>query len=429
MRENGCKAANGSTQKSCDSGTLKCPKCPHFYKKRKEDLTYHLAKHHAPQDKKLSTVCTVCLEEFPIFYSLQQHKRLKHGTFTKVGTKSSGSLKEVLESEELDKNNEQLQQELSACQHFFDNTEMDNERHRVFNFKLAKLDPIEINEKLKEVFEKFNCAAKINLSLGFIFRNVDADEYRYFYAHENNTFFEKSHLLCSKGDVVSLQDRVEKMDFIETCAQERANKKWRCALTTNVTIFCALLNNIPMGCLDAVIPEQLLRRRVVNCLVTKGYGKTYKDYICMFRAVAVHLYGSAELETNAAKLFSDFLHESGHDAINFRGVSMDHLVFVENAIKHNIFIYDIDIEDGDFEGELARKSIEMYENNINLLRYNNHICYVDDINTFFKRFRCPIYEFFIKRAGNLHRHVKSCKDRIQRVYPKECLNFERNFVR
>ena len=97
---------------------------------------------------------------------------------------------------------------------------------------------------------------------------------------------------------------------------------------------------------------------------------------------------------------------------------MDHLVFVENAIKHNIFIYDIDIEDGDFVGELARRSIETYENNINLLRYNNHICYLDDINTFFKRFRCPNCDTFIKRAGNFHRHVKSCKDRIQHIYPK-----------
>ena len=352
------------------------------------------------------------------FYSLQHYKRRKHGTSTKVGTKSSGSLKEVLESEELDRNNEQLQQELSACQHFFDNTELENGRHRVFNFKLSRVDPSKISEKLKEVFEKLNCAAKINLSLGFILRNVDTDEYRYFYAHENNTFFEKSHLLRSKGDLVSPQDRVEKLDLIETCAQERVNTKWRYALTTTVTVFCALLNNIPMGCLDAVIPEQLLRRRDVNCLVTNGYGETYKDYLCLFRAVAVHLYGSAELETNAAKLFSDFLHESGHDTINFRGMSMDHLVFVENAIKHNIFIYDIDIEDGDFAGEFARRSIEMYENNINLLRYNNHICYVDDINTFFKRFRCPNCDTFIKRAGNFHRHVKSCKDRIQHIYPK-----------
>ena len=171
-----------------------------FFTKKKEDLNYHLAKHHAPKDVKLSTVCTVCLEEFPSFYSLRQHKRRKRGTSTKVGTKSSEKLKEVLESEELDLNNEQLQQELSACQHFFDDTEMENGIHRMFNFKLSKLDLNEINEKLKEVFEKLNCAAKVNLALRFIFRNVDNDEYRYFFAHENNTFFEKSHLLCSKGD-------------------------------------------------------------------------------------------------------------------------------------------------------------------------------------------------------------------------------------
>ena len=117
-------------------------------------------------------------------------------------------------------------------------------------------------------------------------------------------------------------------------------------------------------------------------------------------------------------MFSALLHESGHDTINFRGVSIDHLVFVENAIKHNIFIYDIGIVDGDFVGELARRSVEMYEKNINLLRYNNHICYVDDINTFFKHFRCPNCDTFIQKAGNFNRHVKMCTDRVQHFYPK-----------
>ena len=167
-----------------------------------------------------------------------------------------------------------------------------------------------------------------------------------------------------------------------------------------------------MGCIDAVLPEQLLRRSDVNCHVLNGYGETYKDYPCLFRAIAVHLYGSCELETNAANLFNVFLHESGHDAINFRGVSIDHLVFVENAIKHDIFIYDIDIEEGELVGELARRSVEMYEKNINLLRYNNHICHVDYINAFFKRFRCPSSDTFIQKVGNFNGHVKSCKDRV-----------------
>ena len=60
----------------------------------------------------------------------------------------------------------------------------------------------------------------------------------------------------------------------------------------------------------------------------------------------------------------------------------------------------------------------MYENNINLLRYNNQICYADDINTFLQRFHCPNCDTFIKHAGNFHRHVKSCKDRVQHIYPK-----------
>ena len=95
----------------------------------------------------------------------------------------------------------------------------------MFNFKLSKLDPHEINNKLKEVFEKLNCAAKVNLALRFILRNLDTDEYRYFYAHEKNTFFEKSHLLCSKGDLISLQHRIEKMDLVKTCTHERENTK------------------------------------------------------------------------------------------------------------------------------------------------------------------------------------------------------------
>ena len=96
-------------KQSWDIGTLSCPKCPDFYTKKKEDFNYHVAKRHAPKDVKLSTMCTVFLEEFPSFYSLQQHKGRKHGTSTKVGTKSSEKLKKVLESEELDQNNDQLQ--------------------------------------------------------------------------------------------------------------------------------------------------------------------------------------------------------------------------------------------------------------------------------------------------------------------------------
>ena len=124
---------------------------------------------------------------------------------------------------------------------------MKNGRHKVLNFQMSKLDTKSINEKLEEVFNKIDSAAKINIALGFVLPNVDTGEYRYYYAHENNILFEKSHLLYTKADLITIQGKVEKFDIVEQCTQELWNTKWRLNLITNVTIFAALLKTHPNG--------------------------------------------------------------------------------------------------------------------------------------------------------------------------------------
>ena len=89
-------------------------------------------------------------------------------------------------------------EELRASKHFLVDTEMNNGRHKAFNFQVSKLDTKSINEKLEDVFNKLDFAAKINIALGFVLRNVEMGQYRYCYAHENKTLFEKSPLLCGK---------------------------------------------------------------------------------------------------------------------------------------------------------------------------------------------------------------------------------------
>ena len=102
--------------------------------------------------------------------------------------------------------------------------------------------------------------------------------------------------------------------------------------------------------------------------------------MCLFRAIAIHLFGSVDVELQAIKIFHNFVTASGCDPESFTGVSCDQIPIIEEQIKQNIFIYDFDIEDGEIIGELVRRSFERYGENIKLLRYNNHICYVDDIN-------------------------------------------------
>ena len=168
-------------------------------------MNYHIAKKHAPSSSKQSRVCSSCEKDLSSYYSLQEHRRKEHGAKQRKPSDTVADLNKIVEEE--GEEGERLKEELSACQHFLVNTEMENGRHKVFNFQMPKLDTKIINEKLEEVFNKLNSAAKINIALGSVLRNIETGEYRYFYAHENNTLFEKPHLLCKKADLIRIQEK------------------------------------------------------------------------------------------------------------------------------------------------------------------------------------------------------------------------------
>ena len=81
-------------------------------------------------------------------------------------------------------------------------------------------------------------------------------------------------------------------------------------------------------------------------------------------------------------------------------------------------LYDIDIVDGNIIGELARRSVQKFENTVRLLRYNNHICYLNNINAVFQSYRCPNCDTFSNRAFNLERHLTTCSERRKNIYPR-----------
>ena len=384
-------------RKRCAKGVVSCPDCK-YSTYNQQEMNYHMAKKHAPSISKKSTVCSSCEQEFSSYYSLQQHRRKEHGAKQRKPSDTVADLNKIVEEEGED--GEKLKEELSACQHFLVNTEMENGRHKVFNFQMSKLYTKKINEKFEEVFSKLDSAAKINIALGFVLRNFESGECRYFYAHENNTLFEKSHLLCTNTDLITIQGKVEKFDLVEQCTQERQNTKWRFKLITNVTFFAALLKNIPMGCPDSVLPEPLLRHTQVNCLLSNKDKEPYKDHLCLFRALAMCMNGHNDLDSHTSRYFTEFISKSSFEPKNFRGVSVKDLPVVEEIVQRNIFIYDFDIQEGEYVEDLARRSIGRFDKTVKLMRFNNHIIHRNDIDSFFMCFRCPSCDTFFNKSDN-----------------------------
>ena len=204
----------------CSSGILYCPKCPSFSTFSRDDLKYHSAKEHSVPRPSIIYKCKLCHAEFAGFYALRQHKNTQHGT--QIGF---GASKINVEDIVGDVDDQSLREELESCKHFLSDTELENGRHKVFNFAMSSFDISLLNDKLDYVFKVLKCAAKINIAFRCILKNIEDGMCRYFYAHENNTIMEKSKHVCTPDDIVNLKEKLQKMDIIDLCTRERANTK------------------------------------------------------------------------------------------------------------------------------------------------------------------------------------------------------------
>ena len=135
---------------------------------------------------------------------------------------------------------------------------------------------------------------------------------------------ERSKLVCTPDDIINLKEKLQKVDIVDLCTRERANTKWKFYQLTNLTVFVALLKDVPMECKDSVLPEPLLKNQNVNCLTYELNTKTpYKDNLCLFGAIALHLHGNERLGEETSKIFNLFLNNCGEaDPSKFQGVHM-----------------------------------------------------------------------------------------------------------
>ena len=402
-------------KKRCSAGTLYCTQCSNFFTKSQNDLIYHIAKKHSAPKPDVTFKCKLCFQEFPGFYALRQHRNTQH-------TMQIGSGTRDVDVEHIvgDVEDHILREELRSCQHFLVDSKFERARHKVFNYAVESLNETIVNEKLDHFFNKLKYAAKVNLAFGFILKNIEDAGFRFFYAHENNTLLDRSKLVCTHDDLTKLKDFLNKTDVIESCSRERMNTKWRFYKLTNLTVSAAILKDVPMVCKDAVLPEPLLKNCTINCLTfEENTRQPYNVNLCLFRALALHLHGNQRLEEQTSKLFNLFINKmDGLSADQFQGVHMNDIPIVEDLLTINILLYDIDIVDGNIVGELARRSVQKYENTVRLLRYNNHICYVSNLNAVFQSFLCPNCDTFFNRTFNLERHLTTCSERVKNVYPR-----------
>ena len=72
-----------------------------------------------------------------------------------------------------------LREKIRSCQHFLVGSEFGRVRHKVFNYTVETLNETIVKEKLDHFLNNLNSAAKVNLTFGFILKNIEDGGFRY----------------------------------------------------------------------------------------------------------------------------------------------------------------------------------------------------------------------------------------------------------
>ena len=93
----------------------------------------------------------------------------------------------------------------------------------IINFPVYNLNDNELIKVLDTIKEKFR-RIKVNISLGFILRNREDDELKFFHPFNNNMLFQLP--LKIDNDFKNLKDELLNTDWFEVVRQQRPSTKW-----------------------------------------------------------------------------------------------------------------------------------------------------------------------------------------------------------
>ena len=272
---------------------------------------------------------------------------------------------------------------------------------------------------VQSVFVRQSTAFKLNISFGFILRNVETGELRYFHtSYNNHRFFEVPHLIRNQDDVDRFLTEFNTQDLLEFVRQQRPDTKWIVHLLTNVTFYVNKIQDHVIGS-KVILPSYVKNNRAIIGLVAGSNGP-YQDNLCLFRCLAVHAgVPVTDVETPAKTYFNQYLTHMKLEADRFEGVAMENLHDIENLFHININVYELkENEEGDdIIAELVRRSPYSYEDTVYLNLYRNHYSYIKDLDQYSHSFACQKCSKLWSSPWMLHRHERTCEANVQYRFP------------
>lgn len=166
------------------------------------------------------------------------------------------------------------------------------------------------------------------------------------------------------------------------------------------------------------LPDHITNSRSIVSLDKDSRKRLYRDHLCAFRCLAVHL-GQDRLETHTKTLFPRWIdYQSAKDIDpdpkSFRGVQLTDISDFEKIVDANVNIYQL--RDDDVVLAIF-KSICRYKDTLHLNLFENHLSYIKNLPGYTKKYQCATCDRHFPRLDSMKRHQKICKGQTKYRFP------------
>ena len=311
-----------------------------------------------------------------------------------------------------------------------------------------------VERRLRAIFNRQRFAFKINMSYGYVLRNYETGELRYFHSSLNNhRYLEVPHLIANRDDLNEFIRIVSEASAADYAIRQRPNTKWTVVGVTNVTFYVYKLSfNIGAG--NQELPAYVMNNRAVHALIkNRKTGRPYKDNLCFFRCLAMHRGCTpANLERDAKYYFEKYLEIRPQQGA-FQGVTLEDIPVLEKLFETNVQVFsleeqrsrdseneDDDDNEDDSDGdngsnssdnddrhtdrnnpqvcaELVWRTRSKFSTTMHLNLYSNHFSFIKDLQMYSKSYRCSRCDRLFDKSYRLKRHELTCDGNVTHKFP------------
>ena len=294
--------------------------------------------------------------------------------------------------------------------HFSNQTKMKGE----YNFKIVDnfLSYQTIIQQNNQIYKTEPHAYKINVSFGFILRNIEDNELRYFYAHENEPAFDLPFTIMNKNDSSTFAKKVSEIDLTYQISADRPSTKFVIHRLTNIRYSITKLN-FTLGAGDS-LPDFIKQHPYIQSFTSDS--KLYQGAnMCFFWCLARYLKNERRYLTRLAEsLLRKWLTHKKIKITDFVGVTLKEIPELENVFNISINIYTINKES---LFSAVYKSMRKKEHKFFLNLHKNHLSYITQFDKVKKCFKCRVCSRLSKTPHTNTIHENACTGKSKIVYP------------